>query len=249
MKGCQLPLEIRLREHMDFSSFVPGSNQEAVTALCSAEAPLVLSGSPGSGKTHLLQAACRLHHGVYLPLREIGVWGPEVLDGHAAARAVFIDDLDHIHAHRNWCAATARLIDALRQRGTVFAVALCPLAQDAMPIQWALPDLATRLDHCLRYTLRPLDDAQRGELLQRRASARGLVLPEEVMRWLLRTQNRDPATLLGVLDRLDRASLTAKRRLTLPLVQATLADSSADPATDLAPAPQAAGSVARTPAG
>lgn len=222
MQGRQLPLEIRLREHTDFASFVAGSNEEAVSALRSGEMPVVLSGSPGSGRTHLLQAASRLHHGAYLPLREIGDWGPEVLDGHAGARAVYLDDLDHVHADRDWCASTARLIDVLRQRSTPFAIALNPLAEDDAPIRWALLDLATRLDHCLRYTLRPLDDTQRAELLQRRASARGLVLTEDVLRWLLRTQNRDPAALLGVLDRLDRASLTAKRRLTLPLVQATL---------------------------
>ena len=67
-----------------------------------------------------------------------------------------------------------------------------------------------------------MSHGQRAELLRLRAHQRGLTIPDDVVRWLLRTQARDAGSLLEILDTLDRAALTAKRRLTLPLAQAAL---------------------------
>lgn len=224
MKGAQLPLAVQLRDAASFDSYFAGPNAEAVTALRELQQPVLLYGPRGSGRTHLLQAACRLHGGAYLSLAEAAAFGPDILDGYAAAPGLYLDDIDNVLAERAWCIALLRLTDALRASGRRFA-----LSADAGPerLDIALGDLRTRLSQCLVLGLRPLDDAQRAQLLQLRAQKRGLDLPAEVIRWLLNTQARDVASLLDALDVLDRGSLTAKRRVTLPLAQALLASAGA----------------------
>ncbi len=219
MKGAQLPLAVQLRDTASFDSYHPGPNAEALTALRELTQPVLLYGSPGCGRTHLLQAACREHGGAYLPLAAWAALGPALLAGYEQAPALFIDDIDAVSADADWCMALLRLIDHVRASSRRFA-----LAASAAPVRLdcALPDLRTRLRQCLVLGLRPLDDAQRADLLRLRAQHRGLSMPDELTRWLLNTRARDTASLLDALDALDRAALSAKRRLTLALAQDVL---------------------------
>lgn len=224
MKGAQLPLAVQLRDTASFDSYFTGPNGEAVAALRELRLPVLLYGPAGCGRTHLLQAACRVHGGAYLSLADVAGFGPDILDGYASAPGLFLDDVDPVLAERSWCIALLRLLDALRGSGRRFA--LCAAAGPER-LDVALGDLRTRLSQCLVFGLRPLDDTQRAELLHLRAQMRGLELPAEVVRWLLNTRARDVPSLLDVLDVLDRGALTAKRRITLPLAQALLASASA----------------------
>ena len=52
-----------------------------------------------------------------------------------------------------------------------------------------------------------------------RARARGLDLSDEVGVYLLRRCPRDTHALFALLERLDKASLAAQRRLTIPFVR------------------------------
>ena len=71
--------------------------------------------------------------------------------------------------------------------------------------------------------LSPLDDDGRRAVLRDRAQRRGLVLDDASIDWLLRRKGRDLATLTALLDVLDRASLAAQRRITVPFLKETLA--------------------------
>lgn len=221
MIGAQLPLAVQLRDSASFESYYPGPNAEALLALESLAQPVFLYGPPGSGRTHLLQAAARRHRAAYLPLAELAEHGPALLDGLESATAVCIDDLDRVTPDREWCIALLRLVDQLRTRGAGYV-----FAADAPPerMDLVLPDLRTRLGACSRFGLKPLSDDERRELLRERAKARGLELPDEVGRWLLNHRARDIPALLESLEQLDRAALAAKRRLTLPFVQSVLDD-------------------------
>lgn len=219
MIGTQLPLAVQLRDTASFDTYFAGPNAEAVAALQEARQSLLLFGAQGSGRTHLLQACCRLHAGRYLPLEALTGYGPEALEGLSDVAVLCLDDADAVLDHPAWALALLRLLDARRsaRRCTVLSTLAPP---DRLAV--ALPDLRTRLSALTVLGLRPLDDAGRAQLLRTRATARGLELPEEVSRWLLNTQSRGVAPLLDALDRLDRASLSAKRRLTLPFVQSVL---------------------------
>lgn len=219
MKGAQLPLAVQLRDTASFTSYWTGNNAEVVAALRELSQPLLLCGPVGSGRTHLLQAACREFGGAYLPLNELLPQGPEMLDGYSDVGAVWIDDIDGACRHDDWCIALLRLLDQLRRDGRRVALTAGTTPEH---LQVARPDLRTRLSQCVVLGIKPLDDEQRAALLRLRATQRGLNIPDEVVRWLLNTQARDTGSLLDALDALDRASLTAKRRLTLPLAQSVL---------------------------
>ncbi len=55
--------------------------------------------------------------------------------------------------------------------------------------------------------------------LQLRAKLRGFELPEDVGRFVLKRLDREMQTLFKTLDELDRASIVAQRKLTIPFVK------------------------------
>jgi DnaA family protein len=226
VKGQQLALGVQLRDTARFDTFFPGSNAEVIGALRAyLDAPagngLLLFGAPGLGKTHLLQAlvreaAARRLTVAYLPLREPGASDAEALSGLEMQSLVCLDDIDIALPNAGWSLALLRLVDALRAGRRHFLLS-ARSAPERLQIQRS--DLSTRLTACTLLGLKPLKDADRGELLRSRAQARGLELPAEALRWLLTHLPRDTGSLVAALDRLDHASLAAQRKLTLPFVQ------------------------------
>lgn len=72
------------------------------------------------------------------------------------------------------------------------------------------------------YKLQPLSDEEKLLALQLRGKLRGFELPEDVGRFLLKRLDREMRTLFMTLDQLDRASITAQRKLTIPFVKEIL---------------------------
>jgi DnaA-homolog protein len=90
----------------------------------------------------------------------------------------------------------------------------------ALPL--VLPDLRSRLAQCTLVALRALDDDGRAEVLRQRAASRGLLFDEAALDWLLKRCSRDLSDLSALFERLDRASLAAQRRLTVPFLRQVL---------------------------
>lgn len=220
----QLPLPVRLRDFALFETFEAGPNG-AVVALLAAPAQAGPAawvwGPPASGKSHLLQAACAAHAGAaYLPGAELLPGGPATLAGWEERPLICIDDVDRLLGQRDWELALFGLFNALWERGgcLVASAATAPGAAG-----FVLPDLASRLAWGGVFRLEPLADEDRVAALRKRARHRGLELPEDVARYLLRRLPRDMRALCDWLDRLDTASLAAGRRLTMPFVREVIA--------------------------
>lgn len=218
----QLTLGIGLRDSATFASFLPEGNEPVVQALQDeAEAVVYLWGPAGSGRTHLLQALC--HQAVrrgatpaYLPLRDLVSLSPAMLDGLEELAVIGIDDVQAIAGRPEWEEALFHLYNRVRDAGHRLVV-----SGDAAPhgLGLALPDLVTRLGWGPVFRLAALDDAGKRRALQLRARGRGMELPDEVADYLLRRSPRDMASLFALLDELDRASLAAQRKLTIPFVR------------------------------
>ena len=73
------------------------------------------------------------------------------------------------------------------------------------------------------FQVQALDENARVSALQLRSRHRGLELPDDTARYLLKRSRRDMASLYEILDRLDKEALRAKRRLTIPFVRDVLA--------------------------
>lgn len=225
--AIQLPLGIRLREGLDFASFYSGPNAEPVAmaqrlALGEGAHSLYLWGGRGAGKTHLLQALCaQAGTGcAYVPLDDLIAMPPAVLEGLASVRLLCLDALETVAGRLDWERALVACIDALRQGGGRL-VAAGRLPTDDLGL--VLQDLSSRLAWGPVYALKPLTDGDKRAVLQLRARGRGLHMPDEVARYLLTRQARDLTGLLDLLDELDRASLAAQRRLTVPFAREVLA--------------------------
>lgn len=226
----QLPLGVQLGVSLRFETFHAGTNAEAVAALKrlasgASRVPIWLFGPTGSGKSHLLQAACALagsegRTAAYLPLALARGEGPAILDGFERLELVALDDLDAVAGEAGWERALFTLFNGLAEHGGSLASA-APRAPAALGFR--LPDLASRLAASETHRLQPLAEADQGEALRSRARHRGLELPEETIGFLTRRAPRDFATLCGMLDDLDTESLAAQRRLTVPFVRDWLA--------------------------
>ena len=221
----QLPLGIALRDGAAFENFYPGSNQAAVAAVHGMAAPGVyLWGAPGTGKTHLLQAACAAalrqnNRAAYLPLREAAQFTPAMLQGWEDFALVCVDDLDAVAGHADWERALFHLYNGVRDAGGCLHVtAAAAPAQSGI----ALADLRSRLGHAPVYQLQALDDAGKLAVLQQRAMRRGFELPAETADYLFSRYQRDMHSLCNLLDVLDTASLAAQRKLTIPFVRNVL---------------------------
>jgi DnaA family protein len=224
----QLPLGLRWPRRQRFEHFHAGANAAALAAVQALAvqpgAPwLYLSGAAGSGKSHLLMAACQAAHEAgrtvqYLPLKTLHEHFM-ALRGVAGSQLIALDDIDVIAGERDAEHALFDLYNRARAEGT----ALIFTAQ-AVPAQLnlGLPDLRSRLGACTQFTLKPLEDGERREVLKQQAALRGIELDEGVLDWLFARYARDLDALLDLLDRLDQASLAAQRRITIPFLRTFL---------------------------
>ncbi len=223
--SAQLPLALSLRDHATLETFEPGENALALTALARflerGEDRLWLWGSAGSGKSHLLQAAChRVPASQWLPSALV-LEAPEALfAGLERVALVALDDVERLAGNRRAEEALFDLCNRLQAAGKrlLLAASGAPLS-----FAWSLPDLASRLSAAGVFRLQGLDDEGRARALQRRAAVRGLSLSDATARYILQRIPRDPASLFAFLDRLDAAALQSQRRITIPFVREALA--------------------------
>ncbi|QIL20042.1 DnaA regulatory inactivator Hda [Thermomonas sp. HDW16] len=225
--GPQLPLALRYPPEQRFEAWVGAPLALArLQAFANGESldALYLQGGNGSGKTHLLLAACAAAEAAgrranYLSLARAHGHARDALQGVEQTDLVALDDLDAIAGHREDEVALFDLHNRVRDAG----VGLVYAARDvpaALPL--VLPDLRSRLAQCSLVALRALDDDGRAEVLRQRAASRGLVFDEAALEWLLRRHSRDLSDLGALFERLDRASLAAQRRLTVPFLRQVL---------------------------
>lgn len=224
MSTPQLPLSLRTPPDQRLDAFHgQPAVRDAVRAAARGEQRdwLYLSGPAGSGKTHLLLAACAEagaagRRAAYLPLAAFAGALADVLPAQEGADLVCLDGLEAIAGQRADEEALFHFHNRARAGGTVLLYAA---RGNPAALGLGLPDLATRLGQCTRFTLEALDDDGRRELLRQRAARRGLQLDDAAMDYLMRRSERDLASLTALLDRLDKASLAEQRRITIPFLR------------------------------
>lgn len=223
-----LPLESRRPDR--FEDYLAGPNQNVVVALQelqpSAAGCLFIQGAQGSGKSHLLNAACNFaqnqgQRAFYMALGSVPEAAAAGLAGLEEMHLVCIDDIDRVAGKPNWESPLFHLFNRLRARhGRLVVSSLQPLS--VLPFR--LPDLASRLAWGLRLQLKPLHDDGKMEVLRRKAGALGIILPDEVAHYLLSRGSRNMASLLASFEAVRVAALTGKRKITLPLARQVLAN-------------------------
>lgn len=222
----QLALDLALCPPVGFADFVAGGNGELLFQLGELargrlpERSLYLWGEAGRGKSHLLAAtaAAATSHG--LSCRLLDARHEQLGEADHLLDLVLVDEVQALGAEQQ--VALFAVYNSLRDGGgSVLA------AGDLPPAQLALrEDLKNRLGWGLIYEVQALSDGEKTQALQQQALHRGFHLPDEVCHYLLTWHSRDLPSLLAVLTQLDRASLAAQRRVTLPLLKTVLNDMS-----------------------
>ncbi|MGI9247618.1 MAG: DnaA regulatory inactivator Hda [Woeseiaceae bacterium] len=225
----QLVLPLRLADHAVFASFYGHGNEALVATLIELACGAAdgaghgcwLWGATSTGKTHLLQAVCDRagDRSVYIPLLSFAAAGPGILEGLASRELVCVDDVENVAGDADWESALFDLCNQVFDAGGQLIIAASTSPREC-PIR--LPDLASRLSRLPVFHVHELDDEQRVVALQLRARHRGLELPGETARYLLKRSRRDMASLYELLDRLDLEALRLQRRLTIPFVRDVL---------------------------
>ena len=223
--GRQLPLALRYPPDQRFDTFVapPPGAVEQLRALAAGTGSdwLYLAGPAATGKSHLVMAACA-HAQVqgrrvaYVPMTSAVGRLEQALASLQEYDLVALDGLDLMAGQRADEIALFDFHNRARVSGTgvLYAAGVPP---DELPL--TLPDLRSRLGQCTRIRVDVLDDEGRRQVLRVRADRRGLQIDEAAIDWLLRRVERDLGSLTGLLDRLDRESLAAQRRITVPFLR------------------------------
>jgi DnaA family protein len=233
--SSQLPLALRWPAQQRFDSFVTGTGNETALALARAAAHgaapwIYFSGPVGSGKSHLLLAACaeasaRDLHAQYVSLAKLVGESEKAIRALGGSDLLALDDIGAIAADASAEHALFDLYNRCKMdKSTLLFAAPAPAAQLGL----GLPDLVSRLSSCTQATLKPLDDEARREAVRQRAQARGLVLDDAVLDWLFAHTARDLGSQTQLLERIDRAALAAQRRVTVPFLRKLLGGENAN---------------------
>lgn len=222
----QLALPLQLADHAVFASYLDRGNETLVATLSAiatggAGHGCWLWGAPSTGKTHLLQAVCEAagDRASYVPLLMVAEAGPGILEGLASRELICIDDIERVVGEPQWEAA---LFDLCNQVFDAGAQLLVSAASPPRECAVELADLQSRLARLPVFQIQALDEDARVSALQLRSQHRGLELPDETARYLLKRSRRDMTSLYELLDKLDGEALRAKRRLTVPFVRSVL---------------------------
>jgi DnaA family protein len=235
MQPTQFTLAVTLPDDETLHSFYGADSSPAVAYIRQylqpetansgkPQPPVFVFGASGSGKSHLLYAACVQAQELgltsqLLALDEFAQYSPRMLDNLEQLDLVCLDNIGAVAGDSHWQVALFDLYNRLAEHGKKLII-----VADDQPtaLGFTLPDLVSRLQACTVFQLRLLSDDDKQKLLQQKARVRGLDLPDEVARYLLNRQHRDIRALVDTLDILDKASMVHQRRLTIPFVKDVL---------------------------
>jgi chromosomal replication initiation ATPase DnaA len=211
-KARQLPLDLDHASAMSRDDLVV-SKANAVAADLIDRWPdwpspvVVLAGPAGSGKSHLAAIWRELSGAAAVAPGSLG----EALAGSAEHGPVLIDDIDGRPLDEN---GLFHLINAVRGAGTHLL-----LTSRRFPVAWGvkLPDLVSRLKAATVVEIGEPDDQLLAGVVTKLFADRQVDVEPNVIQYLVRRIERSLVTAISVVDRLDRAALEQKTRITRAL--------------------------------
>jgi len=218
----QLLLPVSVSEHMVFDSFYPGPNLEIYQSLRDHVEKLIwISGTKGSGKTHLLQAAFHqsislANKSLYVPMQESEHLSPEVLDDLDQLDLICIDDIEFVLGSQTWEIKLLDLYERLQATNTHLLIASHEIPK---VLNFFLPDLASRFSMGVVHQLKILSETEIISAIQLHADIRGFNLPIESANYLLKRVERNVSSLINIIKILDYESLSKQRKLTIPFIK------------------------------
>lgn len=225
----QLPVKFEFWANQTFDGFYPGSNQEILdqlkkTVKGTGEQFIFLWGNAGHGKSHLLHACCHEASNqdftsFYLDLSDPVLTDPGLFTGLEDFEVVCLDNIGSLAGREDWELAFFNFFNQHRDRNhrLILSASYAPNT-----LAFTLPDLLTRINWGLSLKIQALDDNDKIAALTYKAQQMGFDIAPQAARFLLTHYDRNLSSLWLVLDKLDWASLAAKRKLTIPFLKQIL---------------------------
>lgn len=225
----QLPVTFEFRANQTFDDFYPGSNQELIehlkkTVAGTGEQFIFLWGNRGHGKSHLLHACCdsafnQHTSSFYLDLSAPTSADPVLFTGLENFEIVCMDNIDALAGLTEWELGFFNFFNLHRdsKHRLILSASRSPRS-----LLFTLPDLQTRMNWGLSLKIKPHDDDDKIAALTHKAQHMGFEIAPQAARFLLTHYDRNPTSLWSMLDKLDTASLAAKRKLTIPFLKQIL---------------------------
>ncbi|MFV2051961.1 HdaA/DnaA family protein [Aliiroseovarius sp. YM-037] len=199
--------------------FVSSANAIAVSTLEAWQdwpsRKMVLTGAAGSGKTHLahvwaIEANARVVDAQSLPTEDISAF---------AAQSVAVEDIDRVAGNAAAEEALFHLHNLTIANGhsLLLTTRVAPTA-----LQITLPDLASRMQGTAVVALDAPDDALLTAVMLKLFSDRQLQINPAVIDFLIKRIERSFVALQTVVEQLDKAALSKRQAITVPLATRVL---------------------------
>lgn len=225
----QIALPLSLDRQYSFENFISDRADLIIASLKAliqgdGEAQIGLWGTTASGKTHLLNASADYarQKSVVLQIydaKQLLQCDANEFEGFSHCDVLAIDNLDAIAGNAEWEACFYQVINRCRDGDYRFVFAMAHRPED---LETTLDDFRSRLQWGLMLQLPSSDDIEIRQILRKRAQLIGIELAEDVISYLMTHHARNLATQMAILQRLDGASLSQQRKVTIPLIKQAL---------------------------
>lgn len=225
----QYPLQFEFRANQTFDDFYAGANQPIIEdlkrcVLGQGEQQIFIWAKSGQGKSHLLQSCCHYAQGYeqssfYFDLARFRRHTPAIFLDLDDYDVVCIDNVDWIIGQIKWEHALSAFMQRHYERGHRLILSATNLPNHIM---LKTSDVKASLSWGLMVQLKTLVNTNTVDALIFRADAMGLEISPQVGRFLMIQHKNEIEALWHLLAKLDRATLAAKRRLTIPFLKQLL---------------------------
>jgi DnaA family protein len=227
--SIQFPLQFEFQANQGFNTFFPASNQPLVAQLHklingTGDRQIFLYGKTSLGKSHLLQACCQQAHqkGInpfYYPFDKKRLPKLSMFDNLENVKLVCFDNIDDIVGHLDWEQSFLNFLNQHLEHNNRLILA-ARLHPKAMNIK--LVDLHNNLNSGLILNLKSLEQDEIIAALIHKASYMGITISSKVGHFLVTHYASDLSSMWVLLEQLDKATLSAQRKLTIPFLKQIL---------------------------
>ena len=218
----QIPIDFGFYSKKTLDNFIIGSNQDLYNSLLDlyrANNLVFIYGRKSSGKTHLCEALINL-----IQENVIKVNGDTNLESLFLSdfyELAIIDDIDKLLLKPSNEEIIFTIINnqILNKKST-----LITSTKQLDTSDFKLIDLHSRLFSDKIYSISDLSDEDKINLMISRCSEKGLEVSEKVLNYIMNNCSRDLYFLCAFINSLDYASLSTKRRVTIPFIKQAIKD-------------------------